>query len=360
MSSNLSTCTYTNATTGSFCCGLLTNTSGPACLTYPLAAMYCLNGQEGDGSPNTTVSGSDDTQLRCVQKSSNGGSARFRVGSWVGLLILALGYLTTANAQINYNASIDAQLAQYSATFGIPLSNITDNSDLYTVEVVSISDFGFDKRDYPTADYGSRNMSSLERTGWAITRKLSLPGDGLDSRKRQNLTPLYYTTETFLSFWNGVWYKSWAPECYVVAYGDSSNCLSVSKSEGTSFSVTVSAGWRQIISAKIGAEVWDLSTKGHVYCVHSSCGCRRLWTQTVMTWNQGSMYTDHWYAATQYSTPSKTSTDRQDNIHIDAGMHDPAHGDILYLQTGGSPCSDGPSWCGTMDGACGGGNAWTT
>jgi hypothetical protein len=71
-----------------------------------------------------------------------------------------------------------------------------------------------------------------------------------------------------------------------------------------------------------------------------------------MTWNQGTMFTDHYTKPNKYAQEFIMSTDRVDNIHIDAGKRDWDRGGVLAQNTGGSPCSDGPDWCGTIDGAC--------
>lgn len=185
---------------------------------------------------------------------------------------------------------------------------------------------------------------------------LSEAGNVTVDKRQVNCNTYTYTTQSFLSFWSGEWAQQWVGHCDVFTWSSASACTYNSISESTTFNMNLEVGWRQIITASIGVQYQTTSTNGRAICVQSSngCGCKRLWTQDIMTWHQGTHYTDYWMTTrcgtVEMPGKIKTRTDRVDNIHIDAGKKD--ENGLLVVVPGGSPCSDGPSWCGVKDWGC--------
>jgi hypothetical protein len=342
-------CTAANATLTSPCCVTANGTLN--------SANMCLNNGPGifrtcaapvDQQLNTTAI---NEYSSCRQTGGAG------VLTLPKLLLLALCCLTVfANAR-----SIDAVLA----SVGLDATEALDTlpSDIYSVEVSSfgpgdMSTLGRRDEDASPWDDGvSRNNLTAEWLGISITRTLHI--DALMNStpptltRRQGCYPFEYQTESFLAFWGGDWQTDWRAWCDVVVYKGGSAQMCQTIGESTRFNIGVSAGWRNIITAKLGYEREWTSTNGYCFGLSSDCGCKRLWTQNNMQWSKGTMYTDTWrQTMCQYGPAGqaqKIRTDRVDNINVDAGKK--VNG-LLSVSAGGSPCRDGPSNCQWRDGSC--------
>lgn len=264
----------------------------------------------------------------------------------MAFIISTLAFLAVANAQ-----SAESLIAEANSVLGV--EDVCDGSFDHICNVTIL--------DYFPAEYANLKAPAITRD---LTRaNLTVFSDRFyisrvvnpeavaaltsDSERKRDCVQTGYYLDEYLNFQGGTWDDAWVPHCDDIAWSHAyiGSCSSISKS--TSYSVSLTVGWKKIISAKMGASCDSASTNSKCYGALSSCGCFRLWTSNRMTWNSGTMYHNYVQNTGCGLQGSKSLLDRTDNIHTDAGETD-SNG-LLNVTPGGSPCSDGPSYCSRQD-----------
>ena len=279
------------------------------------------------------------------EPSSGSNAGRKRVGVF-GLILTALAMLSVAQA-----GSADNLIQEANQILGVP--DVCNGDFDYICNVTILDYFPAEYQNIKAPpiprDISRANLTTYDDRFYVsrVVDPEAVAALSNDTQEKRDCVQTGYYLDEYLNFQGGTWDDAWVPQCDQIAWSHAwiGSCSSLSKT--TSYSVSLSVGWKKILAAKIGAN-WDsTSTNSKCYGASSSCGCYRLWTSNRMTWNSGTMYHNYVTNAGCANQGSKTLISRTDNIHTDAGERD-SNG-LLNITPGGSPCSDGPSSCGRQD-----------